>query len=618
MLRRRFRVPRRALPIVLLIASLMSACQQAPQPSPPDPLGEGDTLEYAPGRSGEVKSVTLQGPDGQPFSFSYEIIDGLAILEGDMIIGTAEELASLEDADGVTVQSTLLYSRVCWTFLFVDLHCENYRWPNAVVPYVFADDWDDPAMVGDENDTMRSQILAAMEEVEAVTAIRFVPRTNQSDYVRFKNSGGCSATVGHEGGAQNINLAFACRNKWVIVHEMLHMLGLKHEQTRHDRNSFVEIQWDNILGDKKHNFETDDLAYDYGPYDFDSLMHYGTFDFCRRNASDACVGPTIVVPSGAAVGQRSRMSTRDIASVNRAYPGEPPTIAITAPATGSSHVRSYGGLLFEADVADPEEKNLTVTWFSDRNGVVGYGAISFADAMKMDYGAHLITARVVDPQGNSATDSITVNLTNEPPTVDVLRPTAGTYCVGETLDLRANVFDRNEPGLTVPDGSVAWRVGLSAPFATGKATSRAFDSAGNIQLIARATDSGGLFSEDSVGLTITDCSDQPPVVTVTSPLDQETFFYTGFDEALNMWYADVNFTGTALDPEDGTLSGAALVWTTDQTALQAPLLGTGSAITGRLYSNVCSGVTHNVTLEATDSFGNVRSALVRVGIYTIC
>ena len=199
-----------------------------------------------------------------------------------------------------------------------------------------------------------------------------------------------------------------------------------------------------------------------------------------------------------------------------------------------------------------------------------------------------------------------------------LRPTAGTYCVGETLDLRANVFDRNEPGLTVPDGSVAWRVGLSAPFATGKATSRAFDSAGNIQLIARATDSGGLFSEDSVGLTITDCSDQPPVVTVTSPLDQETFFYTGFDEALNMWYPDDHFTGTALDPEDGTLSGAALVWTTDQTALQAPLLGTGSAITGRLYSNVCSGVTHNVTLEATDSFGNVRSALVRVGIYTIC
>src|SRR5690606_34957381 len=146
MLRRRFRVPRRALLTVLLIASLMSACQQAPQPSPPDPLGEGDTLEYAPGRSGEVKSVTLQGPDGQPFSFSYEIIDGLAILEGDMIIGTAEELASLEDADGVTVQSTLLYSRVCWTFLFVDLHCEDYRWPNAVVPYVFANDWDDPAM----------------------------------------------------------------------------------------------------------------------------------------------------------------------------------------------------------------------------------------------------------------------------------------------------------------------------------------------------------------------------------------------------------------------------------------------------------------------------------------
>lgn len=618
MTRRRLRSSLSYSLLVLLFLLTVSACQQAPQPTPPDPLGEGDTLEYAPGRSGEVKTLTLQGPSGDPFTFSYEIIDGLAIVEGDMIIGTEEEMAALEDADGITVQSTLLYSRVCWTFLFVDLHCENYRWPNAVVPYVFADDWGDPDMAGDENETMRTQILAAMDEIEAVTAIRFVPRTSQGDYVRFKNSTGCSATVGHEGGAQNVNLAFGCRNEWIIVHEMLHMLGLKHEQTRHDRNSFVQIQWDNILGDKKHNFETDDLAYDYGPYDFDSLMHYGTFDFCKRNASDSCVGPTIVVLSGAAVGQRSHMSTRDIASVNRAYPGEPPTIAITAPASGSSHVRSYGGLLFEAAVADPEEKNVSVTWFSDRNGVVGYGDISFADAMRMDYGAHVITARAVDPQGNSATDSITVNITNEPPTVNVLRPSAGTYCIGETLDFRASVFDRNEPGLTLPGSSVAWRVGLAAPFATGITTSRSFDSAGNIQVFARATDGGGLFGEDSVGLTITDCSDQPPAVTVTSPADQSTFFYDGFDEGLNMWYADVSFTGTAVDPEDGSLTGASLVWATDQTALQAPTLGTGTSITGRLYSNECTGVTHNVTLEATDSFGNVRSALVRIGIYTIC
>lgn len=90
----------------------------------------------------------------------------------------------------------------------------------------------------------------------------------------------------------------------------MHTLGFKHEQTRHDRDDNVEIVWDNIKDDKKHNFEVSDLAFDSGPYDFDSLMHYGTCDFCHRDASDNCIGQTIVVPSGAAVGQRSCLTCR--------------------------------------------------------------------------------------------------------------------------------------------------------------------------------------------------------------------------------------------------------------------------------------------------------------------
>lgn len=611
---------RRLLTLLVLVVLTFTACQQAaPQPAHPDPLGDGDTLEHAPGRTGEVRTVSVTGPDGQPFQFSYEIIDGLAIIEGDMIIGTAEQMEELEGADGVTVQSTVLYREVCWSLLFIDFHCESYRWPDGVVPYRFLDDWDDPSLAGDENAIMHTKIEEAMAEIEKVTSIRFVPRTNQGDYITFRDSSGCSATVGRESGAQNVNLAFACRNTFVIAHELMHTLGFKHEQTRHDRDDNVEIVWDNIKDDKKHNFEVSDLAYDSGPYDFDSLMHYGIFDFCRRNSSDDCVGQTIVVSSGATVGQRSRLSTRDIAAVNRAYPGLPPTISVTAPTSGSSHVRSYSGLLLEAAVADPEGKAVTVTWISDRNGLVGVGAVSFADAMKMDYGAHVITARAVDPQGNQATATVNVIITNEPPTVDLLTPTAGTFCLGEAVPLRATVFDRNEPGLTLGNAAVTWRVGAGAPFASGKTATGTFNLAGPIQLIVRATDSQGAFDEDSVGLSITDCSDQPPTATIAAPADTSVFLYDGFDEGLGMWYSDITFTGSATDPEDGALTGTALAWTTDRTDLQVPLLGTGASITARLYSNdVCGGASHNVTLTATDSFGNMRSAVVRVGLYTVC
>lgn len=70
-----------------------------------------------------------------------------------------------------------------------------------------------------------------------------------------------------------------------------------------------------------------------------------------------------------------------------------------------------------------------------------------------------------------------------------------------------------------------------------------------------------------------------------------------------MWYTDVQLTGSAVDPEDGTLSGSTLLWTTDRSDLQDAALGTGSSITTRLYSDVCTGVWHEITLSATDSGG---------------
>ena len=176
---------------------------------------------------------------------------------------------------------------MCWTFLGIELHCEHYRWPNATVPYTFANDWDDPAIVGDENAAMRTTILAAMDEIEAVSAVRFVARTGQDDYVRFRDGSGCSATVGHQGGDQNVNLNVACNHTWIVTHEILHALGFNHEQSRDDRGGFVQINWANIIDDKEHNFEIADYSWDLGGYDFDSVMHYGAIDFCRRTRPEA-------------------------------------------------------------------------------------------------------------------------------------------------------------------------------------------------------------------------------------------------------------------------------------------------------------------------------------------
>ncbi len=69
--------------------------------------------------------------------------------------------------------------------------------------------------------------------------------------------------------------------------------------------------------------------------------------------------------------------------------------------------------------------------------------------------------------------------------------------------------------------------------------------------------------------------------------------YDGYDDALRLWYVD--------------LVGTSLVWSTDRTDIQDPVLGTGTNPTLHLYSNDCFGVTHTIRREAVDSDGNPSS-----------
>ena len=526
-----------AILITALLLMLLAACQQVQPPAqPPQQFNPGDGLEHKPGFDGEVRSVTLNDPDGKPVTFSYEVVDGLAVVEGDMIVGTAKEFAEFEGADGIelTPQSTALYRRVCWKFLGITVKCENYRWPNALVPYTFKNNWDDSTTSTDENAMMRQRIRDAMDDIEAVTAVRFVPRSGQSDYVQFRKGDGCSARVGHEGGKQHVNISTGC-GEWAVVHEILHSLGLKHEHTRHDRNGFVKINWSNIQGSKKHNFETSDLAFDLGSYDYNSIMHYGSFAFCKRDSSNACVGPTIeTIPAGISIGQRSSLSSGDISAINLLYPGLPPTIAITGPSDGLNFSRRASNIFFSADVNDPEGMNVTVRWTSDVNGFLGEGASLTVFTGNLDYGPHVVTARAVDPQGNAASDTVSFTIVNDPPQVTIVAPTAGTFCVGENVAFSADVLDINQPGATLPDGSVSWRIGSAAPFATGKAVTHSFASAGTFTVFVNATDERGASDGDSVTLTISPCTDNPPSVSITSPAADGTFFYDGFDSAVGM------------------------------------------------------------------------------------
>jgi len=112
--------------------------------------------------------------------------------------------------------------------------------------------------------------------------------------------------------------------------------------------------------------------------------------------------------------------------------------------------------------------------------------------------------------------------------------------------------------------------------------------------------------------------DNPPSVTVISPVDGATYDATIYDEAEDKWYVDVTLEGEALDPEQGMLGGAAMVWTTDQIELQGADLGTGAKTLTRLDVEDCGKTTHQIALTATDGGGNTVSANKEVTVYLYC
>ena len=65
-------------------------------------------------------------------------------------------------------------------------------------------------------------------------------------FVYFFSS--CWSSVGkrYSPGYQQLSLGPGCRHHGTVVHELMHALGFWHEQSRPDRNKFIEIFWENI------------------------------------------------------------------------------------------------------------------------------------------------------------------------------------------------------------------------------------------------------------------------------------------------------------------------------------------------------------------------------------
>ena len=198
----------------------------------------------------------------------YEVIDGLAVHGGDMVLGTAEEAAAAapsrepekREATPGPVRRDLYPIE------------DSFLWPDGRVPYMI-----DEEIEGEDLEV----IHAAIEEWNSKTVITWFPATDEEDYAQFlpkESERNCRSDVGRRSPTR---IWTGGCNLSSTIHEMGHVVGLFHEHQRPDRDRFTSVApLFFSVGQARQWWQLRERASFTGsqwferPYDYRSIMHY--------------------------------------------------------------------------------------------------------------------------------------------------------------------------------------------------------------------------------------------------------------------------------------------------------------------------------------------------------
>jgi hypothetical protein len=198
------------------------------------------------------------------------------------------------------------------------------RWPSKIIPY-------DISAITNVND--RNQITNAMNilmfavgtpiagSTQRTACVFFRPaQAADKEVLKIQYGNGCSASVGFTPNYQKkLTLQQnGCFQDGIIQHELTHVLGFFHEQSRPDRDTYITVHHENIQSNQEHNFQKftwgQDVESQGSQYDYGSLMHY-TADSFSKNGK-----PTITPKqSNVPIGKRVKLSGIDISEIRNYY-----------------------------------------------------------------------------------------------------------------------------------------------------------------------------------------------------------------------------------------------------------------------------------------------------------
>jgi hypothetical protein len=257
-------------------------------------------------------------------SVTYIVKNGLNIYEGDIVL----DPQGFSSPGRVSNQS-------------ISIAYTNFLWPKVgsvyQVPVVITSD---PAGAFCGAATIATCVSTSAAKIFNNTfpgLIQLVDRTSETSYVNVNlsgtdNSGVCFSTVGKapigfqpQGIGGSGGSTFHCTPP-TLVHELGHTVGLWHVQSRADRDSYVTINFANIIKSLQSNFDqVFDNGQDSGLYDYGSLMHY----FGTAFSSNGLV--TIESkPAGIPLSNQTGYTADDIDGIKRLYFTAPTQVTVTS------------------------------------------------------------------------------------------------------------------------------------------------------------------------------------------------------------------------------------------------------------------------------------------------
>lgn len=162
----------------------------------------------------------------------------------------------------------------------------------------------------------------ALKNIAKETCVTFKKSApfNNKPGLRIYKGPGCWSWIGpkSDNKPQDVSIGNGCQWNGIVQHEVLHALGVFHEQSRPDRDDYIGLNLNNVLPKQRYNYDKSSIASTetFGlPYDYGSVMQYDKKSFSSN-------GGLTMIPKNKdylnTIGQFDKMQFNDIKLINLA------------------------------------------------------------------------------------------------------------------------------------------------------------------------------------------------------------------------------------------------------------------------------------------------------------